>query len=152
MSAQPTSDRMISPQADLSCTTLPGDRPPDHRGRVDVPSLLPPSSQKCQKCLRCPLNRAPWCFKTILTRALELGESNFIPTNWRGFSDHFNLQRLAARGAEELVEAWANRHPYKHENTLHKIVEYAKSTDHRKLLHDFQIALRGEFCVERQST
>ena len=105
-------------------------------------SLL--SSLWCQKSLQCPVNRAPRCFKTVLVRCLELGAGNFIPTNWRGFSDYFRLQELKARGAEELVEAWADRHPYKHEHTLLKVAEYAQSAIHVRLLQHLEQTLKGE--------
>ena len=102
------------------------------------------SSLWSQKCLQCPVNKAPRCFKTVLVRCLELGESNFIPTNWRGFSDYFRLQELKARGAEELVEAWADRHPYRDEHTLLKVVEYAENARHVRLLQHLKQTLKGE--------
>lgn len=108
------------------------------------------SSQKCL-CLQCPLSKAPRCFKTVLIRALELGESNFIPTNWRGFSDYFRLQEPKARSAEELVEAWGDRHPYKQEHTLLKVIEYAQNTGHVKLLKHFEQTFKGEFGLQDRS-
>lgn len=101
-----------------------------------------PSSQKC---LQCPLYEAPRCFKTVLTRALELGEGNFIPTNWRGFSDYFRLEQLKARSAEELVDAWTDKHLFRDEHTLLKVVEYARSTRHVKLLQIFKETIKGVF-------
>ena len=94
--------------------------------------------------LQCSLSDAPGCFRTVLVRSLELAEGNFIPTNWRGFSEHFGLRELRARSAEELVDKWANRHPYRREHTLRKVVDYARSKDHRKLLDSFVHTLRGE--------
>ena len=93
--------------------------------------------------LQCPLGEAPGCFRTALVSCLELGEGNFIPTNWRGFSDHFRLRELRAHSAEELVELWASVHPYKHQHTLGKVVEYAQSKGHRKLLNCLVQTLRG---------
>ena len=94
--------------------------------------------------LQCPLSKAPGCFRTALVRSLELADANFIPTNWRGFSEHFGLRELRARSAEELVDKWADMHPYRREHTLRKVVEYATSKDHRKLLDSFAQTLRGE--------
>jgi hypothetical protein len=111
-------------------------------GEDSVSTLL------ASRCLQCPLSEAPGCFKAVLVRSLEPGEGNFIPTNWRGFSDYFSLQTAGARSAEEVVGAWASGHPYRHEHTLGKVVEYARSTGHRKLLNSLVLALKGEpVCV-----
>ena len=93
--------------------------------------------------LQCPLGEAPGCFKAVLVRCLELGEANFLPTNWRGFTEYFRLTELKARSAEELVEAWSGRHPYRREHTLGRVVEYARSKGHRKLLDNFAKTIRG---------
>ena len=114
----------------------------DEEAGIDV--LNSPSSQQY---LQCPLYKAPRCFKTVLVRWLELGESNFIPTNWRGFSDYFKLHEHNARSADELVEVWAVKHPYRREHTLLQVVAYARSTQHVKLLHHFHQALQGEFLM-----
>ena len=94
-------------------------------------------------CLHCPLSRAPKCFRICLVRALELGENNFLPTNWRGFSDFFHLQGEAS-GAEEAVEVWADRHPHRDRHTLQQVVDYAQKINHVKLLRSWQQALRSE--------
>ena len=110
-------------------------------GNVVVDLLSSPSSLHY---LQCPIYRAPRCFRTVLVRSLELGERNFIPTNWKGFCDYFNLQELKADCANELVEGWIDRHPYKHKHTLLHVVEYAQSTQHVKLLQYLQKTLQGE--------
>lgn len=96
------------------------------------------------KCLQCPLSKAPECFQSTLVRALELGEDNFVPTNWRGFSEHFHLQALQVTGAQSVVDTWANRHPCWQENTILKVIEYARSTEHRRLLQSLEQALKGK--------
>ena len=113
-----------------------GPKTPLTKRRMEVASQI-------HHCLQCPLNKAPRCFRTALSRSLELGEGNFIPTNWRGFSDYFRLQELKALSAEELVEAWADRHPYNQHHTLQKVIEYAQSTQHAKLLQQFDQTLKG---------
>lgn len=119
-----------------------GDAPPPTREEEDARTEQWPCSP-LDLYLQCSLSEAPGCFRTVLVRCLELAEGNFIPTNWRGFSDHFGLRELKARSAEELVDKWANKHPYRHEHTLRKVVEYARSKDHRKLLDSFVRTLRG---------
>ena len=90
------------------------------------------------------MNKAPECFKSTLVRALELGEDNFVPTNWRGFSDYFHLQALQESGAQCVVDAWANRHPCRQQHTILKVMEYARSTEHRKLLQSLEQVLKGK--------
>ena len=108
------------------------------------PNHDPLSSPSTRHYLQCPLHRAPRCFRAVLVRSLELGEGNFIPTNWKGFCDYFGLQELKAGGAGELVDAWTDRHPYRAEHTLLKVVEYAHSTKHAKLLQSLGKAMQRE--------
>lgn len=120
----------------------------DHSLHPQAPRYKEPgNTPSTYQYLQCPLAKAPRCFRTALIRSLELGEGNFIPTNWRGFSDYFRLQEFKARSAEDLVEAWADRHPYKQEHTLQKVIEYAQSTQHAKLLQQFDQILKGE-CID----
>lgn len=131
----------------MSTASIHSERSGNHS--LDEASFDILNSPSSQNCLLCPLNEAPRCFKTALTRALELGEGNFIPTNWRGFSDYFRLQELKGRSAEELVDVWADEHPFKHEHTLLKVVEYAQNTGHVKLLQLFKETFKGNFILQK---
>lgn len=132
----------------MSTASIHSERSGNHS--LDEASIDILNSPSSKNCLLCPLNEAPRCFKTVLTRALELGEGNFIPTNWRGFSDYFRLQELKTRSAEELVDVWADEHPFKHEHTLLKVVEYAQSTGHVKLLQLFKETFKGNLNYRKE--
>ena len=95
------------------------------------------------ECTDCPLCDAPGCFRRALIRALELGSSNYLPTNWRGFAEHFSIG-VPASSPEELVDIWADKHPNRKQHTIRKVLEYAEAKQHNALLQDFNEILKGE--------
>ena len=95
------------------------------------------------ECTDCPLCDAPGCFRRVLIRALELGSSNYLPTNWRGFAEHFSLG-VPASSPEELVDIWADKHPNRKQHTIRKIFEYAVKKQHKFLLEEFDKLMTGK--------
>ena len=93
--------------------------------------------------LDCPLCDAPRCFRRALIGALELGSVNYLPTNWRGFAEHFSLG-VPASSPEELVDYWADKHPNRRQHTIRKVLEYAEAKQHNTLLQEFNEILKGE--------
>jgi len=37
-----------------------------------------------------------------------------------------------------IMDTWANRHPCRQQHTILKVMEYARSTEHRKLLQSLE--------------
>ena len=101
--------------------------------------------------LDCPLCDAPGCFRRALIRALELGSSNYLPTNWRGFAEHFSIG-VPASSPEELVDIWADKHPNRRQHTIRKVLEYAVKKQHKFLLEEFDKLMTGKSATFSLST
>ena len=93
--------------------------------------------------LDCPLCDAPGCFRRALIGALELGSTNYLPTNWQGFAEYFNLEDSAS-SPKELVNLWADKHQNHRQHTIRKVLEYAEAKKHNTLLQEFNSILKGE--------
>ena len=96
--------------------------------------------------LDCPLCDAPRCFRRALIGALELGSVNYLPTNWRGFAEHFSLG-VPASSPEELVDYWADKHPNRRQHTIRKIFDYAVKKQHKFLLEEFEKMMTGKLAT-----
>ena len=98
------------------------------------------------ECTDCPLCDAPGCFRRVLIGALELGSVNYLPTNWRGFAEHFSLG-VPASSPEELVDYWADKHPNRRQHTIRKIFDYAVKKQHKFLLEEFEKMMTGKLAT-----
>ena len=103
------------------------------------------------ECTDCPLCDAPGCFRRALIRALELGSPNYLPTNWRGFAEHFGIG-VPASSPEELVDIWADKHPNRRQHTIRKVFEYAVKKQHKFLLEEFDKLMTGKSATFSLST
>ncbi len=94
----------------------------------------------------CPMREAPSCLRWALIRTLELGGSNYLPTNWMGFAEYFriNLEQMELTSAEEVIGYWVDWHPSCHSNTVCKVFKFARDQGHQKLLEIFDTLVQGE--------
>ena len=113
-----------------------------HKGATKSPGRL--------DCVDCPLCEAPGCFQAAVVRSLETGGANYLPTNWHGFSEYYkcgssNSMSAGGATAEKLVQFWAHTHPNHLTHTIRSVMDYAKHSEHRKLMEALDKALKGTY-------
>ena len=93
----------------------------------------------------CPLFEAPICFRFALIHSIENAATNYLPTNWKGFADHFMLSVDASIFTPaDLIHHWVDKHQNKQRHTISRVLEYAVANHHKHLEQEFDRVLSGK--------
>lgn len=96
----------------------------------------------------CPLFEAPSCFRFALIHSLENAATNYSPTNWKGFAEHFMLYVDGSLTTPaDLIHHWVDVHPNKNKHTISQVLKYANANQHRHLEQEFNRVLSGQYTL-----